>query len=80
MDGFKFFAGGFLVRAGAIFGLYVGIWICFIGGIAAFIEAIQVDTVIPMDIAISIGRVWFSTLIGWFSAVILIYPGLKLMK
>lgn len=76
----KSFLGGFLIAAGVVLGLYVGLWLCFIGGIVGFIEAVQVSPVIPMDIAFAFAKFWFSALIGWIAAAVCIYPGLKLLK
>jgi len=76
----KNFLGVFLIAVGVVFGLYVGLWLCFIGGIVGFIEAVQVSPVIPIDIALAFGKFWFAALIGWIAAAVCIYPGLKLLK
>ncbi len=76
----KEFIGVVLVTAGIVFGFYVGIWVCFIGGIIALIEAFKADPIIAMDIAISVARIWFSSLVGWFAAAIFFYPGLKFLE
>ena len=76
----KALSGFLLVCTGAFVGLYVGIWICFIGGIAAFIEAVTADPIPALDVAIAFGRFWFSALIGWAAAALFIVPGLKLLK
>lgn len=72
--------GLFLVIAGVFTGLYCGIWWAFIGGICALIEAIKATSMIPMDVAVSIFRILFATCIGWASAMVLIVPGLAIIK
>ena len=76
----KALSGFLLVCTGVFAGFYVGIWVCFIGGIIAFIEAVQQSPIPGLDIALAIGRFWFSAVIGWAAAAFFLIPGLKLMK
>ena len=76
----KSLLGVILIGAGVFVGFYVGVWFCFIGGIVAFIEAVQCDPVVAIDIALSIARVFFASLIGWVSAIVFLVPGATLLK
>lgn len=55
------------VIASVILGLYVGVWICFIGGIVDIIEQVQAETVEAMAVAIGIAKIVFAGLAGWLS-------------
>lgn len=77
---FRGLFGVILIIAGAIIGIYVGIFLCFVGGIIAFIEAVQCDPVMASDIAWSIARVFFAGICEWISALVFFIPGLSLMK
>lgn len=76
--------GCFLIISGIILGLYLGIWVCFIGGIIGLINAV-VDIsnglgVDAMAIGIGVGKIIFAGLVGWLSALTLIYPGVSLIS
>ena len=76
----KGLVGFLMIVAGVIAGLYLGIWWAFIGGIASFIEAVKATPVEALDAAIAFARIWFSALIGWGACLVLVIPGLKLLK
>lgn len=59
--------------------LYVGIWICFIGGIVDIIEQIRAPELESLVIAIGIAKVFFAGIIGWLSGALLVLPGLMLL-
>lgn len=69
-----------MIVAGIIIGLYVGGWVCFIGGIVGIIGAIRATELIAMDVAISVGKIMLSGLAGWASALILIVPGVAIFS
>lgn len=64
-----------LIITGAIFGCYVGVWLCFIGGIVDVIEAIRATDLIAMDVAVGVAKVMFAGVAGGISAVVFILPG-----
>ena len=72
--------GILLFALGILLGLYVGIWLCFIGGIVQVIEQIRAENLEPVKVAIGIARVFSSAFAGYVSALILIFPGYALFK
>ena len=76
----KAIIGLILVVCGVALGLYVGVWVCFIGGIMDVIEAIRATDLIAMDVAIGVAKVVFAGLAGWLSAVFLALPGIAMVK
>ena len=70
-----------LIGLGITVGLYVGIWLCLIGGIVQIIEQIKNPAGIEaMQIAIGIARIVCAGLAGWVSAMILIFPGWAILN
>ena len=57
--------GFLMVLAGLAIGLYVGVWLCFVGGIVNVIEAIRAPELSAASVAIGIAKVVFSGVIGW---------------
>jgi len=76
----KLLLGFVLMIAGAVLGLYVGVWLCFIGGIVDVIQAIRADDLIAMDVAIGVTKFVCSSIAGWIAALCLIIPGLTLAE
>ena len=72
--------GIILMIAGIAFGLYVGLWWAFIGGIVDVISAIRATELVAMDVAIGIVKVLFAGLIGGLSGFIAIIPGYFLLN
>jgi len=72
--------GLFLVIAGITLGLYVGLYLCFIGGIVQIIEAIKANPVSSTEIAFGAGRMVISGIAGWLSAILLMVPGFVFIK
>lgn len=52
---------------GIIVGIYLGVWVMFIGGIAQIIEGLQVNPINAIMIAKGIAKFFFSGLVGWVS-------------
>ena len=71
----KTLIGCILILLGILLGLFMGVWVCFIGGIVQVIEAAQQTPVPALDVAIGVARVFGATLIGGISAFLLIIPG-----
>ena len=74
-----FISGVILMVLGAILGLYVGVWLCFIGGIIDVIEQIRAEHLEATVIAIGIAKILFAGLFGWISAALLMVPGYGLI-
>ena len=56
--------------AGILLGLYVGIWLCFIGGIVQIVEAAKANPVSSWGIAFGITRIIIASPVGWIICVI----------
>jgi len=69
-----------MVIGGLILGAYVGILVCFIGGICDVITQIRAEEMQAMGVAIGIAKVVFASFAGWLSVVVLALPGLVLME
>lgn len=71
---------GVLMIIGAIImGLYVGIWVCFVGGIAGLVDvvngAIKGNEISGMAVAKNLAKILFAGFAGWGSFTILFIPG-----
>jgi hypothetical protein len=72
--------GLILVAVGVCAGVYFGVWWAFIGGIIAFVEAVQATPIEAMDVGLAVARVFFAGLIGWASAFICMLPGMAMLS
>lgn len=70
--------GWLLVFIGILVGLYVGLWVMFIGGIIQIVDAVQMDPVPGDDIAWGIVRILLAGVVGWACALAIIIPGLAI--
>lgn len=72
------------IIAGIALGLYVGLWVCFIGGVLGIIGAIEVlvvsGTILYSVIGISIIKILLASFAGWVSAFVLILPSFALLQ
>ena len=72
--------GVLLVLAGLALGIYVGVWLMFVGGI---VQVVQAAVATPLDawgLAVGLARFFLSGLAGWLSAVLLVLPGVVLAQ
>jgi hypothetical protein len=80
----KTILGILLFIGGIALGIYVGLWVCFVGGILGLVEVvngmIDGNGVDGMLIVWSILKMMFASFLGYLSAVALVLPGLHLMK
>lgn len=67
--------GVLLIVAGVALGLYVGLWVCFIGGIVDVVDAVKATPVEAMNLAWGIVKIVFAGAAGALSAYALIFPG-----
>lgn len=72
--------GSLLIISGIGLGLYIGIWLMFIGGIIQIINTIKSTNIIPINLAIGIAKVIFCSVGGWISAIIPMTVGMALVK
>ena len=70
----KLITGIVLMVLGAILGLYVGLWVCFIGGIVDVIDQIRAENLEAMVVAWGIAKVIFAGFFGYLSAAVLMLP------
>ena len=74
------FVGLLLILLGlGLFG-YVGLYLCFIGGIVQIIEAFKVADINAWDIAWGIVRILSTGLAGWLSAILPLSFGIGCLK
>jgi uncharacterized membrane protein len=70
-----------LVIGGILLGLYVGVWVCFVGGIASLIEMIKSpENTSGLAVAIGLAKIFFSTLWGIISGAIPVFMGVSLLN
>jgi len=72
--------GVVLIVAGVAFGIYVGIWLMFIGGIFQVIEQVRAVDMSTTSVVIGIVRVMLSGVAGYIACALLIVPGVLLFK
>lgn len=72
--------GILMIFTGAALGLYVGIWVCLIGGIVDIIEAIKATETEAMAVAIGVVKIVFAGAVGSASALMLMLPGQAMLK
>jgi hypothetical protein len=75
----KHIMGWVLIALGICMGLYVGVWWAFIGGKAAVAEAIKMDPINSMDVALGIARICCSGLVGTIAGYTAIIPGVVMV-
>jgi hypothetical protein len=71
--------GVILLIASVVLGIYVGFWLCFIGGIIGLIEVIKSNNIDGMLVAINILKIMFAGFLGYGSALVLAYPALRML-
>lgn len=69
--------GILLMAVGLGLAIYVGLWVCFIGGIVQIVEAVKATPVSGLDIALG---VLGAGLAGVLTAVVAIFPGYAMLK
>lgn len=67
--------GVLLIVLGIALGLYVGVWVMFIGGIFEIVDFIKLGLEDYSMLAWGIIKIILSSLVGWLCAFILIVPG-----
>lgn len=78
-DWIKLILGILLVLAGIVFGCYVGIYLMLFKGIIQIVQSITPE-VVAWGIAKGILKIIFAGTSGALSAILLILPGLGLIK
>jgi hypothetical protein len=76
----KTLVGILLMFAGLALGVYVGIWVCFVGGIVDIINQIKAPDMSASIIAWGVVKILFTGLAGWLAAAVCWIPGLALLN
>jgi len=71
--------GILIICLGFAVGVYVGGWVCFIGGIIDVIEQIRAEHLNALSVALGIGKVVFAGFFGWVSGIPFIVLGNSLI-
>ncbi|BDU72333.1 hypothetical protein [Mesoterricola silvestris] len=67
--------GVLIIVCGIALSLYLGVYVCLIGGIVQIIEAVKQTPVPTLDVAWGIVRVLLSSLVGWGSFALCFVTG-----
>ena len=76
----KAIIGLLLIVAGICLGLYVGLWLCFIGGIMDIINAVRAETLVKATVGWGVVKIMFAGFLGWVCALVLIIPGKMMLE
>ena len=71
--------GLLLVVVGIFGGLYLGVWVMFIGGIVQVVQSCT-PLIIPMGIALGLLRIICASVVGWLCFYILAGLGVSMMR
>lgn len=71
--------GFLMIVAGICFGVYVGFWVCFVGGAVDIINEIKAPVTEIGPIAFGLFKMIFAYGIGWASGFFAILPGMGLI-
>lgn len=75
----KVLIGVLLILAGIVIGLWLGVWVLFIGGIIDIINQIKSPEFNGMVIAWGIVKIMIASGVGTLSAMVLIIPGFAMV-
>jgi len=76
----KAFFGLSLIFGGIILGVYVGVWVMFVGGIVQCIEQVRAENMQATILAYGILKIISAGFIGWGTAILLVIPGVAVLK
>ena len=68
-----------MIVMGILVGLYVGVWIFFLGGIIALVEMIQQDSLTVASAILNVLRILVAGFVGAVCAWALILPGCQIV-
>lgn len=67
--------GLIMVLGGVVLGLYMGVYVCFIGGIMSIVDGIQASPMDGLIIGWGFVKIFAASLVGWLSAAVFMIPG-----
>jgi len=70
----KWFILGLSVLLGSGLGIYLGGYLCFVGGIVDVVESVRATELVGLDLAIGIVKVMAAAPVGYLSAMLFIVP------
>jgi len=76
----KLIIGILMILSGVVLGVYVALWICFIGGIVQLIEAVKIAPIDSMGVGVGILRIVCTAISGWIIFLILLIPGIATIR
>jgi len=76
---FLLITGILICLASIVGGLYVGLWLCFIGGIVDVVNGIKGTPVEAITIAIGFGKIVMASFAGWITFMVGIVFGKTLI-
>lgn len=68
-----------LIVLGLVVGLWLGVWVMFIGGIVQIVNTVQVHPVHARGIAVGLVRILGASIVGFFSFTLLFFSWLGLI-
>lgn len=71
----KIIIGILLILGGIALGIWLGIWVCLVGGIVQLIEAVKATPIESFGIAWGIARILLTSVVGWGSFAICAFAG-----
>ena len=75
----KLIAGLFLIILSVFLALYVGVWLCFIGGITEMIHSVQASPMDAIHFAIGLAKFLGAGILVWLTFFITLMPGCALL-
>lgn len=69
-----------LLLAGIALGLYVGVYLMFIGGIVDIINQIKAPEISAMAVAWGVIKIVMASSVGWLTAIILLFPAWEMLQ
>ena len=80
MDTFKAIAGLLICFLSIVVGLYLGVWIMFVGGMVQIVDAVKSVPTDAMGIMLGMARFFFSGAVGWLSFMFLFAIGRAMLE
>lgn len=76
----RFVLGLFLIAAGIVLGVYVGFWVCFVGGIMDLIAQVRAPEISGISVAFAVFKICFASCFGYVAAYCGIVPGAAILQ
>ena len=68
-----------LILVGVILAVYMGFWVCFIGGITDIIYQVRAPEVSMASVMFGVLKICFASAVGYVSGMVLVLPGYTLL-